>query len=80
MHDAERADADATTEAIAAPEPQVEVKPLTDAAKRALAEAAERRRIAEAEGAAGAKEIGGRKGPEPVRYGDWEKGGIAWDF
>lgn len=25
-------------------------------------------------------EIGGRTGPEPVRYGDWEKGGIAVDF
>lgn len=27
-----------------------------------------------------AKEIGGRDGPDPVRYGDWEKGGIAVDF
>lgn len=26
------------------------------------------------------KEIGGRKGPDPVRYGDWEKNGIASDF
>ncbi|MCA3255846.1 MAG: DUF1674 domain-containing protein [Alphaproteobacteria bacterium] len=26
------------------------------------------------------KEVGGRKGPEPTRYGDWEKGGIAVDF
>jgi len=26
------------------------------------------------------KEIGGRKGPEPTRYGDWEKGGICTDF
>jgi hypothetical protein len=25
-------------------------------------------------------ELGGRKGPEPTRYGDWEKGGIAVDF
>jgi hypothetical protein len=25
-------------------------------------------------------ELGGRKGPEPVRYGDWEKKGIAIDF
>ncbi len=25
-------------------------------------------------------EFGGRKGPDPVRYGDWEKGGIAVDF
>jgi hypothetical protein len=25
-------------------------------------------------------EIGGRKGPEPTRYGDWEKNGIISDF
>ncbi len=25
-------------------------------------------------------EVGGRAGPDPVRYGDWEKGGIAVDF
>ncbi|MDX2290008.1 MAG: DUF1674 domain-containing protein [Hyphomicrobiaceae bacterium] len=54
--------------------------PLSDAAKRALAEAEERRRMAQAERAGQPVEIGGRGGPEPVRYGDWEKGGIAWDF
>lgn len=26
------------------------------------------------------REIGGRKGPEPVRYGDWEKNGRCIDF
>lgn len=26
------------------------------------------------------KEIGGREGPEPTRYGDWEKNGIISDF
>jgi hypothetical protein len=26
------------------------------------------------------KEIGGPKGPEPTRYGDWEKGGKCVDF
>lgn len=26
------------------------------------------------------REIGGRNGPDPVRYGDWEKAGIAVDF
>ncbi len=51
---------------------------LPPAAKRALAEAEERRRKAREE--AREKEIGGRKGPEPVRYGDWEKNGIAVDF
>jgi hypothetical protein len=25
-------------------------------------------------------EIGGRKGPDPVRYGDWEKNGRCIDF
>ncbi|EAP77908.1 MULTISPECIES: DUF1674 domain-containing protein [Roseovarius] len=54
-------------------------KDLPPAAQRALAEAEERRRLAEAE-APLPKELGGRKGPEPVRYGDWEKKGIAVDF
>jgi len=26
------------------------------------------------------KEIGGPEGPEPTRYGDWERGGICYDF
>ncbi len=26
------------------------------------------------------KEIGGPKGPEPTRYGDWEKNGRCSDF
>ena len=53
------------------------------AARRALAEAAERRRLAEEAAAAAPpapRELGGRKGPEPVRYGDWERKGIAVDF
>ncbi|MEL6218964.1 MAG: DUF1674 domain-containing protein [Pseudomonadota bacterium] len=50
------------------------------AGARALAEAEERRRIAEAEAEERPTEIGGRKGPEPTRFGDWEKGGIAIDF
>jgi hypothetical protein len=55
---------------------------LTPEAQRALAEAEERRRLADAQRAASpqAKEIGGRDGPDPTRYGDWEKGGIASDF
>ena len=51
---------------------------LPPAAQRALAEA-ESRRKAEKELAL-PKELGGRDGPEPVRYGDWEKKGIAVDF
>ena len=53
---------------------------LPDAAKRALAEAAKRRRILDAKLAKQPKELGGRDGPEPARYGDWEKKGIAVDF
>ena len=53
---------------------------LPPAARRALAEAAERHKKAEAEAQAMPKELGGRNGPEPVRYGDWEKKGIAIDF
>lgn len=51
---------------------------LPAAAKRALAEA-EARRAAQPEQVL-PKELGGRGGPEPVRYGDWEKKGIAVDF
>lgn len=51
---------------------------LPDAAKRALAEADERRKNAKPLRLA--PELGGRNGPEPVRYGDWEKKGIAIDF
>ena len=54
-------------------------KDLPPAAQRALAEAEERRKKA-AEAAPLPKELGGRDGPEPVRYGDWEKGGLAIDF
>lgn len=53
-------------------------KPLSDAAKRALAEAEERRRQVAAQNAQ--KEVGGRDGPDPIRYGDWEKDGIISDF
>ncbi len=61
-----------------APEPPR--KPLTPAAQRALAEAAERRAKAEAEAKALPPEIGGPKGLEPTRYGDWERKGLASDF
>ncbi|WP_424987241.1 DUF1674 domain-containing protein [Microbulbifer sp. S227A] len=52
---------------------------LPPAAQRALAEAEERRKRAASE-APLPKELGGRDGPEPVRYGDWEKKGLAVDF
>lgn len=54
---------------------------LSPEAQRALAEAEERRKARAAEEAkARPAEYGGPQGPEPVRYGDWEKAGIAWDF
>ena len=55
-------------------------KILSDAARRALAEAAERRARADAEAAALPEEIGGPKGLEPTRYGDWERKGLISDF
>ncbi|HVZ05974.1 DUF1674 domain-containing protein [Hyphomicrobium sp.] len=51
---------------------------LTPEAQRALAEAATRRKNAATQSTQ--REIGGRDGPEPTRFGDWEKGGIASDF
>lgn len=54
-------------------------KPLTPEAERALAEAAERRAKQQAE-ADRVKEVGGPSGPEPTRYGDWEKKGLTSDF
>ncbi|MFZ2032005.1 MAG: DUF1674 domain-containing protein [Vitreimonas sp.] len=53
-----------------------EPKALAPEAQRALAEAAERRKQAEKL----APEQGGRSGPEPTRFGDWERKGIAVDF
>ncbi|HWQ86683.1 succinate dehydrogenase assembly factor 4 [Brevundimonas sp.] len=53
-------------------------RPLSEVARRALLEAAERRAAA----ATGElpTEHGGPRGPEPTRYGDWEKKGLAVDF
>ncbi|MEL7177522.1 MAG: DUF1674 domain-containing protein [Pseudomonadota bacterium] len=51
---------------------------LPPAAQRALAEAEERRKKAKENKLP--TELGGRDGPEPVRYGDWEKKGLAIDF
>ena len=53
--------------------------PLSPAAERALAEAAARRAEMEKQASEASKELG-RKGPDPARYGDWEKNGIVSDF
>jgi len=55
-----------------------QAKPLSDAARRALMEAEERRKARAA--SPQAPESGGPKGPEPTRYGDWERKGIVSDF
>lgn len=75
-----------TTEPNPAVAAEAEARPtrrledLPPAAQRALAEAEERRRARDAEAKPMPKEIAGRDGPEPIRYGDWEKKGIISDF
>jgi hypothetical protein len=54
-------------------------KTLTPAARRALEEAAARH-AADVEAAERPPEDGGPKGPEPTRFGDWERKGLAIDF
>lgn len=56
---------------------------IPEAAKRALAEAEERRKkedVLNKDKEPAPKEILGRDGPDPVRFGDWEKDGIISDF
>jgi len=55
-----------------------ETRQLPAEALRALAEAEERRRNNPDPDLP--TELGGRNGLEPVRYGDWEKKGLAIDF
>ena len=69
---------DRPAEAPETPEPPR--KPLSPEAQRALAEAEERRRQRDAASKERPPEKGGQAGPDPVRYGDWEKGGIVSDF
>lgn len=61
-------------------EAEARVRRIRGAAKRALAEAEARRAEIDAKVEQMPEEINGRDGPEPVRYGDWEKKGIASDF
>ncbi len=57
---------------------ETEKADLPPAAKRAIEEAEERRRTAKTPDLP--TELGGRDGPEPIRFGDWERKGIAVDF
>ena len=62
------------------PENAAPDKPISAPARRALDEAAERRRLQDQADAARSDEFGGPKGPEPSRFGDWERKGMAVDF
>jgi hypothetical protein len=53
---------------------------IAAAAQRALAEAEARRAEADRLRKPLPKELGGRDGPDPARYGDWEVKGIVSDF
>ena len=64
----------------ATPGPAGETPALRPAAQRALAEAAARHAERERKATDRPKEVGGRDGPEPTRYGDWEIKGLTSDF
>jgi hypothetical protein len=55
-------------------------RPLSPAAERALAEAAARRAERDRVAPKESKEVAGRGGLDPTRYGDWEINGLASDF
>lgn len=55
-------------------------KPLSDAARRALAEAEARRKQVDEAMKGRPTEKGGRGGLDPARYGDWEIKGLTSDF
>jgi hypothetical protein len=59
---------------------QPPAKPLSPAARRALAEAEARRDAIDQKAAEGKGEKGGRGGLDPARYGDWEIKGLTADF
>jgi hypothetical protein len=69
---------EAASEAV--PDQAGKKPPLSPAAQRALAEAAARRAQGDSKAADQLKEVGGREGPDPTRYGDWEINGLASDF
>lgn len=71
---------DETRKTDAVPGSDTPQKPLSPAASRALAEAKARRESYGEKEAALPKEIGGRGGKEPGRYGDWEVKGLTSDF
>ena len=80
-HEADATEFQASDSAGLSPDLDVpEPRRLSETARRALAEAEARRAAYEARAAALPKELGGRGGKEPGRYGDWEVKGLATDF
>jgi hypothetical protein len=67
-------DAEAQIPAVTKP------RALSPAAQRAIAEAEARREKAMMREASTPREVGGRGGNDPARYGDWEVKGMASDF
>ncbi len=58
--------------------PMTKAERINAAAKRALQEAQDRKQNAAEPNRP--TELDGRNGPEPTRFGDWEKKGITSDF
>jgi hypothetical protein len=73
-------DVTAKEQQVHADKPAAAPRKLSPEAERALAEAEQRRRERDAAAKRAPAEHGGRQGPDPARYGDWEKDGIASDF
>jgi hypothetical protein len=61
------------------PSPAEIARRIREAGLRARAEA-DARRAAEPQPPPAPPETGGPKGPEPTRYGDWERNGLISDF
>ena len=72
-------DKDTSGEAEPVPAPR-KFEDLPPAAQRALREAEARRAAFDRQQADAEKEVGGRGGKDPARYGDWEIKGLAIDF
>jgi hypothetical protein len=69
------------TDSVREPAPAAgPTRELSPAARRALAEAAVRRAQIDGKSNDCGKEVNGRGGLDPARYGDWEVKGIAHDF
>ena len=82
-----KADAPACPTAPRAAPAPARLDPAAEATRRAALPEVARRALEEAEARRAAArstelppELGGRDGPEPVRYGDWELKGLAIDF